>query len=104
MKVRAAKFAVAIVATVLSGANLVAAPDEAEPATDKCLTSPMMPSAFSPSTSTIRTVVGVIDTPSTMSTDPSKMFATLVYAATTHPGTTSRQLVLHRYEQLTRYI
>ena len=40
MKVRAAKFVVAIVASVLSSANLVAAPDEADPATDKCLISP----------------------------------------------------------------
>src|SRR5215210_6864579 len=40
MKVRAAKFVVAIVASVLSSANLVAAPDEAEQADDKCLTSP----------------------------------------------------------------
>ena len=39
--------------------------------------STVTPSAFSPSTSTMRTVVGVIDTPSTMSTDSSKMFATL---------------------------
>ena len=40
MKVRAAKFLVAVVASVLSSASLVAAPDETEQATDKCLTSP----------------------------------------------------------------
>ena len=40
MKARAAKFVAAIVASVLSSANLVAAPDDAEQATDKCLTSP----------------------------------------------------------------
>src|SRR5215218_7835756 len=34
--------------------------------------STVTPSAFSPSTSTMRTVVGVIETPNTMSTDSSK--------------------------------
>src|SRR5882724_7305771 len=40
MKARAAKFVAAIIASVLSSANLIAAPDNAEQAADKCLTSP----------------------------------------------------------------
>jgi len=40
MKVRAAKFVVAIVASILSSANLIAAPDNTDQAGDKCLTSP----------------------------------------------------------------
>jgi hypothetical protein len=40
MKARAAKFVAAIVVSILSSANLIAAPDDAEQAADKCLTSP----------------------------------------------------------------
>lgn len=40
MKTRAAKFVAAIVASIVSSANLVAAPDSTEQAADKCLTSP----------------------------------------------------------------
>jgi len=40
MKTRAAKFVAAIVASILSSANLLAAPDNTEQAADKCLASP----------------------------------------------------------------
>ncbi len=40
MKTRAAKFVVAIAASILSSANLLAAPENAEQAGDKCLASP----------------------------------------------------------------
>ena len=60
-------------ATTSSGA-----PEVAEPSTalmSKTSWSTTTPSAFSPSTSARRTVVGVIDTPSTNSTAPSDTFA-----------------------------
>jgi hypothetical protein len=40
MKTRAAKFVAAIVASMASGASVLAAPDNTQPAADKCLTSP----------------------------------------------------------------
>jgi hypothetical protein len=40
MKIRAAKFVAAIVASILSSANLLAAPETTEQTADKCLTSP----------------------------------------------------------------
>src|ERR1700754_4718665 len=40
MKTRAAKFVAAIAASILSSANLQAAPENAEQSADKCLTAP----------------------------------------------------------------
>lgn len=40
MRTRAAKFVAALVASILSSANLIAAPDNTEQTADKCLTSP----------------------------------------------------------------
>src|ERR1700710_613872 len=57
--------------TTWSAALIVGA--SAAALTSKPSSSTVTPSAFSPSTSTMRTAVGAIDTPSTVSTSPPKL-------------------------------
>jgi hypothetical protein len=60
--------------------------------------------ARSPSTSTMRTVVGVIDTPRTMSTDSSKLFAAAPGSPVRSALYTRRRLVVNRPHQHERYV